>query len=74
MKDQVKFSWEGSVESEAGVAVYETSTSTYTLRLPNFRSANLVHMALRDVYLEGYEDGVRHTKASVQAALSKLPE
>jgi hypothetical protein len=70
MKDTIKFSWEGSAEHKAGVAVYKTSRSSYLLRLPNFKSANLVYMALRDAYAEGYEEGVRHMKA----ALLKLLE
>jgi hypothetical protein len=72
MKDLVKFRWEGSVDSEAGIAVYEIGKSSYSLRLPNFRSANLVHMALSDAYRAGHDDGVCSTKTAVQSALSKL--
>lgn len=74
MKDTIKFKWEGSVEDEAGLAIYETSSSSYTLRLPNFRSAQMVYTALCDVYQEGYENGVHNTKLAVQSALSKLSE
>jgi hypothetical protein len=74
MKDTVKFKWEGATEHEDGIAVYEFDRSTYSLWLPTFRSADLVHMALRDAYREGYEDGVYKATAAVKSALSKLPE
>jgi hypothetical protein len=74
MKDAIKFKWEGTTEHEAGVAIYESDSSVYLIRLPNFRAANLVHMAMLHAYRKGYEDGVYNTKAAVQSALSKLPE
>jgi hypothetical protein len=74
MKDTVKFHWEGATEHEAGIAVYEFDRSSYSLLLPNFRSAHLVYMALRDAYREGYEDGAYKTAAAVKSALSKFLE
>jgi len=70
MKDVVKFKWEGSVEDEAGLAIYETGLSTYSLRLPNLRAARLIHMAMSNVYREGYEDGAHKVKFTVRSALS----
>jgi hypothetical protein len=74
MKDAVKFTWNGGSKHEAGIAVYEVGTSTYTIRFPTPRPANLVHMALRDAYREGYERGFYSAKAEAQSALSKLPD
>jgi hypothetical protein len=74
MMDAVKFTWNGGSKHEAGIAVYEIGTSTYTLRFPTPRPASLVHMALRDAYREGYERGFYSAKAEAQPALSKLPE
>jgi len=70
MKDVVKFRWEGSVEDESGLAIYETGLSTYSLRLPNLRTARLIHMAMSNVYREGYEDGIHKVKSTVRSALS----
>jgi hypothetical protein len=72
MKEVVTFRWEGDVESESGVAIYEVGTPTCSLRLPNFQSAYTTYMAMREAYQKGYEDGVCSTKAAVQSALSKL--
>jgi hypothetical protein len=74
MENVVKFRWEGPVEHETGLAIYEIGTSTYSLWLPGLRSAQLVHMALSNIYKEGYEDGVRKTRLAVHSALSKLLE
>jgi hypothetical protein len=74
MKDTVKFTWNGGSKHEAGIAVYEIGTSTYTIRFPTPRAANLVHMALLDAYREGYERGFYSAKAEAQSAPSKLPE
>jgi hypothetical protein len=74
MKSTVKFHWEGATEHEAGVAVYDFDRSSYSLLLPNFRSAHLVYMALRDAYREGLEDGVLRAQTAVKSALSKLSD
>jgi hypothetical protein len=74
MKDAVKFKWDGGSKHEAGIAVYEVGASTYTIRFPTPRPANLVHMALLDAYREGYERGFYSAKAEAQPALSYLPE
>jgi hypothetical protein len=74
MKDAVKFKWDGGSKHEAGIAVYEVGTSTYTIRFPAPRPANLVHTALLDAYREGYERGFYSAKADAQPAPLKLPE
>jgi hypothetical protein len=74
MKDAIKFRWEGSTEHEAGFAVYEFGTSSYTLHFHSLRSAILVRAALSDAYRVGHEDGVRRAEYAVQSALSKLQQ
>jgi hypothetical protein len=71
MKDAVKFTWSGGSKHEAGIAVYEVGTSTYTIRFSTPRPANLVHMALQDAYREGYERGFYSAKADAQSESSK---
>jgi hypothetical protein len=68
MKDAVKFRWEGTEDYAARFAFYEIGTSTYSLRLPHLRAARLVHVALSDVYREGYEDGTGAAKRRLYGA------
>jgi hypothetical protein len=72
MNNVVKFKWEGTVEDESGLATYEIGTSSYSVRFPALRSANLAHMAMSEAYQQGYEEGIRKAKFEVQAALSKI--
>jgi hypothetical protein len=70
MNNSVKFKWEEDVNYEAGIAIFEIGTITYSLLLPNFHVANLMHMVLSDVYQQGREDGI--AKAAVRSMLSKI--
>jgi hypothetical protein len=72
MKSEVKFQWEGATEHESGIAFYEIGKSTYSLRFPNFRAADLVYILLSDAYREGYSVGVRSVMTTEQSASSKL--
>jgi len=74
MKQPIKFTWNGSKDSEDGLAIFQIGSMTYSEWFPNFKAAQFVNDALTNAYQKGYEDGIQKTKSTIQFALSKIPE
>lgn len=68
------FSWEGSVESKEGTALYKCGMQVFEITLDDFATAHRLFQFIEDTFTIGHNDGTEEMARAVRKTVGEVSQ